>query len=148
MKKHASDKLWDALDSIRAKPEPARWAIVIGVAGVAAVILLAFWAGKLGTGIQYVAESEFAPNQELKSLLSPLSAAKESLQALKAGQNISQIAENLEKIEASPSRELSNLEEPPWFRRGLNSAGAVLDFNLVLMGTAFMDMVDNVKNAL
>ena len=68
MKKHASDKLWDALDSIRAKPEPARWAIVIAVAGITAAILLAFWIGKLGTTIQYVAEGESLPNQELKSL--------------------------------------------------------------------------------
>lgn len=147
MKKYASDKLLNALDSIRAKPEPARWAIIIGVAGVAAVILLAFWVGRLGTAIQYVAENESAPNRELKSLLSPLNAAKESLQALKAGRDINEVVGYLEKTKISPPREPPNLEESSWFQKGLKSAGAILDFNLALLGTAFTDLGDYMRKA-
>ena len=81
MKKYASEKLFDALDSIRAKPEPVRWAIVIAIAGVVAVILLAFWVRELGTTIQYVAENESVPSRELKSLLSPLGDVKKTIQS-------------------------------------------------------------------
>ncbi|MBI2055173.1 MAG: hypothetical protein HYT39_03715 [Candidatus Sungbacteria bacterium] len=145
MKKYTSEKLLDVLDSIRAKPEPARWAIVIGITSVVAVILLAFWVGKLGTTVQYVAENASAPNQELKSLLSPLEGVKESIQSLRAGKDIGEVAKNLEEITLPVSTNLA--EKPSWFENGLKKAGTILDFNLALIGEVFMEMAGNVKKS-
>lgn len=141
------DKLLDGIEAIRARPESTRWAILVATTGVSAAILLVFWVSELSTNVQYVSDIGSSQNQELKSLLSPFDSVKETIQALEAGKDASEVVQNLEKAKTSKPAEVSKSQEPSWFRKSLSDARGILDFNLAMIATTFVDIGHSIKKS-